>query len=335
MGLSFQLVKAESHTFVVIVNDVSHLPAHIFAQLPGVQKVLAASARCPLAATVQSAGITFANGAHLAEGRMPLVMAGPCSVEGQDSLVDLAVQVKSAGASLLRGGAFKPRTNPYDFAGLGQAALEHLAEARRLTSLPIVSEVMSAEQVEIAEAYVDVYQIGARNMYNYELLKEVGRSNKPVLLKRALSATIKELLQAAEYILLEGNAQVILCERGIRTFETHTRNTLDLSAVAALKTMTQLPVVVDPSHGTGKRNLIRSMSRAAIACGADGLLIEVHQNPAQSISDAEQAITPGELAEIVKDTQIIHFALADRSCQPPDATTPASLQRLAVSAAHI
>jgi 3-deoxy-7-phosphoheptulonate synthase len=230
-------------------------------------------------------------------------------VENRDHALDVARHVRDAGARMLRGGAFKPRTSPYDFQGLGVRGLEYLAEAKRATGLPVVSEVMSPEQIEQAEPFVDVFQIGARNMFNYELLKEVGRTRRPVLLKRGFSATIQEFLSAAEYILLEGNLQVILCERGIRTFETHTRNTLDLSAVAALKALTPLPVIVDPSHGTGRAELIRPLSRAAIACGADGLLIEVHESPCEALSDGDQAITSAALREIVSDVHKIHLAL--------------------------
>jgi len=242
-------------------------------------------------------------------GSRPVVIAGPCSVESREHALEAATEVLAAGAQLMRGGAYKPRTSPYDFQGLGLDGFKFLYEAKQLTGLPIVSEVMSAKQIELAEPFVDIFQIGARNMYNYELLKEVGRTRRPVLLKRGLTATIQELLCAAEYILLEGNTQVILCERGIRTFETHTRNTLDLSAVAVLKSLVPLPVIVDPSHGTGRRELIRPMSRAAIACGADGLLIEVHDHPCDALSDGDQAITSATLKEIIADVHKIHSAL--------------------------
>lgn len=242
-------------------------------------------------------------------GGTPVVIAGPCSVESMEHALEAARSVRSAGASMLRGGAFKPRTSPYDFQGLGVQGLHHLQRAKQATGLPIVSEVMSAEQVALADPFLDVFQIGTRNMYNYELLKAVGQTRKPVLLKRGMSATLNEFLNAAEYILLQGNDQVILCERGIRTFETHTRNTLDLSAVAALKHMTALPVIVDPSHGTGRPELIRPMSRAAIACGADGLLIEVHDRAHQAYSDGEQAITSSTLREIISDVHKIHGVL--------------------------
>lgn len=242
-------------------------------------------------------------------GGKPVIIAGPCSVESREHALEAAKGVLTAGAHMLRGGAYKPRTSPYDFQGLGLDGFKYLHEAKQLTGLPIVSEIMSAKQIELAEPFVDMFQIGARNMYNYELLKEVGRTRRPVLLKRGLSATVQELLCAAEYILLEGNMQVILCERGIRTFETHTRNTLDLSAVAALKSLVPLPVIVDPSHATGRRELIRPMSRAAIACGADGLLIEVHDHPCDALSDGDQAITSTTLREITADVNKIHSAL--------------------------
>lgn len=265
--------------------------------------------QCPLALNADKVEIRFENGAIIGGGRDPIIIAGPCAVESRAQVIRLATKVKESGAMLLRGGAYKPRTSPYDFRGLGREALGYLSEAREATGLPVVSEVMSPEHVAVAEPFVDMFQIGARNMYNYELLTAVGRTRRPVLLKRALSATISELLQAAEYILLEGNPQVVLCERGIRTFETHTRNTLDLSAVAALKTMTELPVLVDPSHGTGRPELVRPMSRAAIACGADGLLIEVHDEPSQALSDGSQAVSPAVLQAIIADTRAIRQAL--------------------------
>ncbi len=242
----------------------------------------------------------------------PVVIAGPCSVESKSHILQLAEEVKLAGATMLRGGAFKPRTSPYDFCGLGLEALKHLKLAKELTGLPVVSEVMSAGQVEQALPYIDVLQIGTRNMYNYELLKEVGRTDKVILLKRGMSATIDELLQAAEYILLEGNDRVALCERGIRTYETTTRNTLDLGCVPVIKSLCDFPVIVDPSHGTGRSDLIRPMSRAAIACGADGVMIETHRDPKNSISDAAQAITPAMLKEIIRDMNAIAEALDAR-----------------------
>lgn len=307
-GLTGQIISSSNTTVISILEDVSKHPSHIFNQLPGVEKVLRLQSQAALALGNEHKPIKLANGIELGRGR-PVVIAGPCSVEGQAQVVHIAHKVKEAGANILRGGAFKPRTSPYDFQGLGLEGLKYLNEARQATGLPVVSEVMSREQVELAEPYIDMLQIGARNMYNYELLKEIGKSKHPVLLKRALSATISELLNSAEYIMAQGNVQVVLCERGIRSFETHTRNTLDLASVAALKSMTSLPVLVDPSHGTGRRELVQPMSRAAIACGADGLIIEVHDNPDSAFSDGEQSITVETLKKIVTDVQNLYEVL--------------------------
>jgi len=311
-GLAFELVVCAHSTLLVITSSSDHHPSHKFSTLPGVLKVVRLGSRAPLALDQHRTLVEVqGNGGRLAIGgrKEPVVIAGPCSVESRDQIVAVAAQVKAAGAVALRGGAFKPRSSPYDFQGLGIEGLKILHEAGEANQLPVVSEVMSTDQVELAEPYVDVFQIGARNMYNYELLKEVGRQRKPVILKRGMSATIDEFLQAAEYILLGGNLHVILCERGIRTFETSTRNTLDLSAVVMLKNLSNLPVIVDPSHATGKRELIRPLSRAAIACGADGLMIETHIEPDKSYSDAGQAITPQLLAEIVHDVAAISSTL--------------------------
>ena len=219
------------------------------------------------------------------------VIAGPCLVESREQIIEIAREVKKAGAAFLRGGAFKPRTSPYSFQGLGKEGLLLLLEAKKETGLPVVTEIMAIEQLE-AFAEVDVIQIGARNMQNFTLLKELGRCQKPLLLKRGYAATIRELLMAAEHIMVGGNKQIIFCERGIRTFDNYTRNTLDLSAVPALKKESQLPVIVDPSHGTGLSWMVPSMAKAAVAAGADGLIIEVHNNPAKAICDGEQSITP-------------------------------------------
>ena len=227
-----------------------------------------------------------------------VLIAGPCSVESEKQTVEIAQAVKEGGADMLRGGAFKPRTSPYNFQGLGLKGLKILEKAREITGLPIVSEVLDTRDVSWMCEYVDVLQVGARNMQNFSLLKEVGKTTRPVLLKRGMHSTIAEWLNCAEYILNEGNPNVILCERGIRTFETYTRNTLDLSAVAAAKELTYLPVIVDPTHGTGKVSLILSMSLAAVACGADGLIVEVHNHPEAALSDKEQALTPPEFSEL-------------------------------------
>jgi 3-deoxy-7-phosphoheptulonate synthase len=237
-----------------------------------------------------------------------VVIAGPCAVEGRAMLLETARAVKTAGASMLRGGAFKPRTSPYAFQGLGEAALEMLAEARSDTGLPVVTEVMDTRDVEVVSRYSDVLQVGARNMQNFALLAEVGRSAKAVLLKRGLSATINDLLLAAEYIMAQGNSKVILCERGIRTFETATRNTLDLSAVPVLKAETHLPVIVDPSHAAGRTDIIEPLACAAVAVGADGLMIEVHPDPANAMSDGPQSLTIPAFERVIESVK--RFAVA-------------------------
>lgn len=230
------------------------------------------------------------------------VMAGPCSVENEEQIIETAKAVKAAGATLLRGGAYKPRTSPYDFQGLHEEGIKLLIKAREITGLPIVSEIMSPDQVPVFED-VDCLQVGARNMQNFDLLKAIGKTNKPVLLKRGLSATIKEWLMSAEYIMSEGNPNVILCERGIRTYETYTRNTFDVSAISALKELTHLPVVGDPSHATGKVSLIKPMAMAAVVSGADGLEIEVHNCPKKALSDAAQQLTPEQFVGVMKDIE--------------------------------
>ncbi len=227
------------------------------------------------------------------------VMAGPCAVESKEQFLEVAEAVKSAGAKILRGGAFKPRTSPYSFDGLKEQGLKIMAEAREQTGLAIVSEVMDTRDVPLVADYVDIVQIGARNMQNFNLLREVGKIRKPVLLKRGLSATIEEWIMAAEYILAGGNEQVIFCERGIRTFETFTRNTQDISAIPIIKELTHLPIIVDPSHGTGKWNLVEPMAKAAIAAGADGLMIEVHPEPLKALSDGPQSLKPEKFAELM------------------------------------
>ena len=232
------------------------------------------------------------------------VIAGPCSVETEEQITEVARRVKAAGATMLRGGAFKPRTSPYDFQGLKADGIELLVKAKKETGLPIVTEIMNANHLPLFED-VDVIQVGARNMQNFELLKELGKTKKTILLKRGLANTFKELLMSAEYIMSEGNENVILCERGIRTFETYTRNTLDLSAVCALHELTHLPVVVDPSHATGRADYVKPMAMAATACGADGIMIEVHNNPAKALCDGAQSVTPDQLDDIMKRIKTI------------------------------
>lgn len=243
-------------------------------------------------------------------GNNPIVIiAGPCSVEGESMMIENAVGVKSAGACMMRGGAYKPRTSPYAFQGMGEDGLKCMAKARKKTGMPVVSELMSIDKIDEFVKYVDVIQIGARNMQNFDLLKAVGKLNKPVLLKRGLANTIEEWIMSAEYIMAGGNKNVILCERGIRTFEKYTRNTLDLSVVPIIKQKTHLPIIIDPSHATGDWRLVESMSLAAIAAGADGLLIEVHQNPECAWSDGQQSLKPEKFAELVKKCKKVAKAI--------------------------
>ncbi len=242
-------------------------------------------------------------------GKKVHVAAGPCAVENRITLLDIAEKIKAAGATFLRGGAFKPRTSPYSFQGLGVEGLKYLKDAKERTGLPVISEIMDPRDMDVMLDYVDILQIGTRNMQNFKLLMEVGSIDKPVLLKRGMSATIKELLMAAEYILSRGNENVILCERGIRTFETSTRNTLDLSAVPLLKSLSHLPVAVDPSHGVGKRDLVIPMALAAVAAGADMLLIEVHTNPEEALSDGEQSLTPLMFSEMMQKVAAVAKAV--------------------------
>jgi 3-deoxy-7-phosphoheptulonate synthase len=248
--------------------------------------------------------IVDVNGIKIGGDRV-IIMAGPCSVESREQVLEAAQVVKAGGAQILRGGAFKPRTLPYSFQGLGEEGLRLLAEARKETGLPIVTEVMDADKVELVASYADILQIGTRNMQNFPLLKEVGRSDKPVMLKRGMSATINEWLGCAEYILAEGNPNVILCERGIRTFETITRNTVDISAVPILHMISHLPVIVDPSHGTGSRSLVPPMSMAAIAAGADGVMVEVHPHPEEALCDGAQSLSPDDFKSFIQDIKPI------------------------------
>lgn len=234
------------------------------------------------------------------------VIAGPCSVESEEQTIETARQVKEAGADMLRGGAFKPRTSPYSFQGLGIKGLKILEKAKKETGLPVVTEVLDPRDVSWVCEYVDVLQIGTRNMQNFSLLKEVGKADKPVLLKRGMYSTLKEWLSCAEYVLAEGNPNVILCERGIRTIETYTRNTLDLAVVPSVKEVTHLPIIVDPSHGTGRLSLIEQMSLASVAAGADGIMVEVHRNPSEALCDGDQSLAPSMFAGMMKKLRILH-----------------------------
>jgi 3-deoxy-7-phosphoheptulonate synthase len=297
LGLRTHLSRGVERVIIGCVGDESALANVPLLALPGVESVTPVLRPYKLAARGFASSTTVTLGAETTRtpcvvgGQALAIIAGPCSVEGPEMITETARSVRAAGAHALRGGAFKPRTSPYAFQGLGLPALEMLAEARAETGLPFVTEVMDPRQVESVSEVADCLQIGARNMQNFSLLSEVGRTNRPVLLKRGLSATIQELLMAAEYVLAQGNHRVILCERGIRTYETATRNTLDIAAIPVLKSETHLPVIVDPSHAGGRASLVAPLAYAAIAAGADGLIIEVHPDPETARSDGEQSLT--------------------------------------------
>ncbi len=293
-------------TIFGLTGDVAKLDPEQLQRKPGVEKVLRLKEPYKKANRLFRATNTLVQTAGRQIGGDQLtVIAGPCSVESEAQIVSIAASVKAAGAGFLRGGAFKPRSSPYSFQGLKEEGLELLKIARAATGLPIVSEIMSVSMLDRFEQEVDVLQIGARNMQNFDLLKAVGQIHKPVLLKRGMSATIEEFLMSAEYIMAEGNENVILCERGIRTFETYTRNTLDLSAVLALKMQSHLPVLVDPSHAAGLSWMVESLSKAAVAVGADGLIIEVHNDPANAKCDGPQSITPARFTELMQSLRAI------------------------------
>jgi 3-deoxy-7-phosphoheptulonate synthase len=300
LGLKVHVSQGEERTILGAIGDERILAEAGIAAYPAVEKVLPVVQPFKLASrdfspqdTVVRVGDATIGGPRLA------VIAGPCSVENREGVLAVARAVKKAGARFLRGGAFKPRTSPYAFQGLGEEGLKYLAEARDETGLPVVTELMDPRDADLVYRYADVVQIGARNMSNFNLLKEVGRCDKPVLLKRGMASTVKELLMSAEYILSEGNRKVILCERGVRTFETDTRNTLDLSAVPLARQMTHLPMLVDPSHAVGRVDLVAPMSLAALAAGADGLVIEVHVNPEEALCDGPQSLTPPAFAALM------------------------------------
>jgi len=301
LGFRPHISYGEEKTIIGVIGDERQISDSIFKSLPGVENVIPilkpyklVSREFKKESTIIKIGDVLIGNGHRA------VIAGPCSVENEDQIIQSAMIAKKYGANLLRGGAYKPRTSPYTFQGLGVEGLKLLQKAKEITGLPIVTEVMEVNEVEIVAEYADVLQIGTRNMQNYRLLKAVGKINKPVLLKRGMAATLQEFLMSAEYILSEGNYNVILCERGIRTFVDYTRNTLDLNIIPAVKKLSHLPIVVDPSHGTGRRDFVIPMSLAAIAAGADGIIIEMHPEPNKSISDADQTISPAQFEELMK-----------------------------------
>ncbi len=300
LGLRTHVSQGEHRTLIGCVGDEERLQSVSLLSIPGVEAVHAVMKPYKLASREFAADPTrIPLGGVQVGGQEVIVIAGPCSVEGGDMLLRTARAVGAAGARALRGGAFKPRTSPYSFRGMGEEGLEMLAAVRAETGLPIVTEVMDTRQVELVASYADVLQIGARNMQNYSLLTEVGRLRRPILLKRGMSATIEDLLLAAEYIMSQGNPNVILCERGIRTFGTATRNTFDLAAIPVLKKETHLPVLADPSHAGGRRDLVAPLSHAAIAAGADGLIIEVHPEPESAASDGDQSLDFDEFASLM------------------------------------
>jgi 3-deoxy-7-phosphoheptulonate synthase len=304
LGLTPHLSQGVSRTIIGVIGDEAKLQVEPLQAIPGVEQVvpilkpfkLASREFHPEGSVFEAKGVKIGGG-HLA------VIAGPCAVESEPLLFDVAARVRKAGANILRGGAFKPRTSPYSFQGLGRDGLKILEAAGERFGMPVVTEVMDPRQVELVERHADILQIGARNMQNFDLLRECGRTRMPVLLKRGLSATVRDLLMSAEYVLSEGNRQVVLCERGIRTFEDSTRNTLDLSVVPNIQGQSHLPIVVDPSHATGRPDLIPAMARAAVAAGADGIHVEVHSCPERALSDGPQALVPDQFDRLMDDVR--------------------------------
>lgn len=293
-------------TVIAVIGEERILDEHHLASFPGVAKVMRVLQPFKLVSKETKEEPTFVKVGKIKIGSKKLaIMAGPCSVESREQLFETAEALSKTGIKILRGGAFKPRTGPYNFEGLGEEGLVILREAADKFDMAVVTEVMEISQIDVISHYSEMLQIGARNMQNFNLLKAVGKTRKPILLKRGLSATIKEFLLAAEYILSNGNPNVVLCERGIRTFETETRNTLALATVPLVKELSHLPIIVDPSHGTGKKSLIKSMTKAAIAAGADGVMIEVHAHPEEALSDGDQSVTPAEFEDIMAEARRI------------------------------
>ena len=316
-GLEAKVMEGAHQKIVGVIGDKTKLAATPLDAMHGVETTVAISKSYkrasrefhPAATVVDIRGIKIGDGT-------PVVMAGPCAVESREQLLETAQLVKEGGAQFIRGGAYKPRTSPYAFQGLEEEGLKYLAEARERTGLAVVTEVTVVEAVDTVAAYADLLQVGARNMQNFGLLKAVGRAGKPVMLKRGLAATIDEWLNAAEYIMNEGNPNVILCERGIRTYETYTRNTFDISAIPAIKHLSHLPIIADPSHGTGKWRMIKPVSLASIAAGADGLIIEVHPNPARALSDGPQSLTPENYRDLMASVQKLSRFMKDEQIEP-------------------
>jgi 3-deoxy-7-phosphoheptulonate synthase len=310
IGLKPMISRGIERTIIGVIGEEDLLRVQPLEIFPGVEKVMPILAPYKLVSREfkPSDTVVQVDGLKVG-GKRLVVMAGPCAVENFELLLSVAKQVKKAGAGILRGGAFKPRTSPYSFQGLGEEGLKFLAEAKKRTGLPVITELMDLRDLELVERHADIIQIGARNMQNFDLLKEVGRSKKPVLLKRGMAATVKDLLLSAEYILQNGNFNVILCERGIRTFETETRFTLDMNAIPVIKNLSHLPIVVDPSHGTGRWGLVPPLAKAAVAAGADGLIIEVHPKPEEALSDGPQSMLPEKFAKLMVELKRVARAV--------------------------
>ena len=323
-GLSPHQIEGVEHVVIGAVGETQAVNKEFFEVLAGVESVQRITQPYKLASRqFHPLNSIYPFDGGSVGGDEITIIAGPCSVESRSQIIETAHAVREAGANGLRGGVYKPRTSPYAFQGLGEEGLEYMAEAREQTGLPIVSEIMSQVQLDVMVKYVDVLQVGARNMQNFNLLRAIGETRTTVLLKRGLSATIEELLMSAEYILAGGNRQVMLCERGIRTFETSTRNTTDINAIPVLKALTHLPVMLDPSHSTGEAEYVTPIARAAIAAGADGLIIEVHPDPAHARSDGKQSLKPEKFAEMVRQVKAIAEAIGRRPAPAPTIKTPA------------
>lgn len=317
LGFKPHIIPGEQRTAIGITGNSGPIDAAEFEDLPGVAEAIPVSKPYKLVSRETKPENTVVKISGVSVGGEDIVFCGgPCSVESREQILESAWAVKEAGAKLLRGGAYKPRTSPYSFQGLGEQGLRHLADAREATGLGIVTEALDTETFDLVESYTDCLQIGARNMQNFSLLRRAGRSQKPVLLKRGMSSTLEEFLMAAEYILAEGNYNVVLCERGVRTFADHTRNTLDLSVVPAVQSLSHLPIIVDPSHGTGKRDKVLPMALAAIAAGASGLIVEVHPTPERALSDGYQSLDPQQFAELTDACRAIAELLASRRRVP-------------------
>ena len=310
LGFKVHLSEGKERTIIGVIGDDRMIDSEQFERMPGVERVVPILKPFKLASRdFKSDDTTFPLGNRSVGGQDVVIMAGPCSVESRSQIVETAIACREAGAHILRGGAFKPRTSPYAFQGLGEEGLKYLAEAREVTGMPVVTEVMEPALVPLVCEYADILQVGARNMQNYALLHAVGESQYPILLKRGMSSLIEEWLMCAEYILSHGNTRVMLCERGIRTFETYTRNTFDINAIAVAKRMSHLPVGADPSHATGKWEYVAAAAKAAVAAGADGLIIEVHPNPEQAMSDGGQSLKPEKFARLVTEMKAIAQAV--------------------------